>query len=1063
MHPYGQKGAWSGYGGQGGQGGGQQAYGQGGHGKGGYGGAGYGQGGGWGQPSYGAGAPGKGGYRPHGGRGAAAPPPPATRAQKSAGPPRREMDSLLEEMKARQRMQEQKKEMEKREQAQTTAEASGGSGGDFGSGGGFGSSAPAAGGGFGSYASDSGPPRRGGSGGAAVAVKPLFLGELASSTTEDTLCQLFTQYGTVVSVVIARDGQKMQGYVTLDTRENAQRAKEALADREVDGVPLSIEWASGPPPVAQLDADSKDGRHVVVEPPADEKRRRIIDRLAKYVAQEGQALEQIIMERETPEGNLGFLFNPGSKENVYYRWRAFAFAQGDNFKIWREETFRVFEGGAWWQPPPCEGPNSNKRNTNFSSAGPAIVRRPASVAAPKEGAAPARAAAPAPVAKGPRPGWTPEDEEEERLRLRLEERATQERQRRDRDKKGLAGGKRLTDQDWDVLERLLRTVSGARCTVLEAMAFCLDHSDMAIEITECITQALTILETDLTLKVSRLLVVSDVLHNTASSQKSAWAYRREFEKSLPDILEHFQIALSRAESRLQAEKAKEQVARILKVWEDWGLFAPSFIRGLEAALVVGVKRLRFLASRGDGSREPTWLQPKLTDWRKQHFSQLEKMCRTRGLRFSTAHLEAKQGVSLEDARKEWLLDRLVAYELHWHEKEQARLAASAGSLAGRRGSGEDLDGEAVECDIDGFPLDETELDGVRMSSNDWADILQMFEASTQSGSGKSLGGGATMVYSEGTQLQASLDGGAPACDEAVGEAAAPDGAAGTSASATAGDGEAPADPTKSEPVAAMGAGNAAEADLAPGSKMSLQDINLEVTELRASLVLQGLHQDAIEDICDEKRQRLMDERDGKLASPPRLASPGGDDDSDQQEKEEEQEPLPNKEVKAVSSKQAPKEPEKDREKEKKAKEDRAKEKDKAQKEPEKEKTTEKTPTNARNALFAPPEKDAKGKREKEKDKDKEKRKEKDKDEDKEKQKLREKARQILQEKERARSRSKDSKDEKVAAKDKRRGKAGDDRDRDRDKDRDRGKKERQKAREPSRSRSHEQRGKKSRR
>ncbi|CAK0789088.1 unnamed protein product, partial [Prorocentrum cordatum] len=262
-----------------------------------------------------------------------------------------------------------------------------------------------------------------------------------------------------------------------------------------------------------------------------------------------------------------------------------------------------------------------------------------------------------------------------------------------------------------VLIVVLPHMFGERCTVLEGMAFCLDHADMAVEIAECITQALTILETEMTLKMSRLLIVSDILHNTASSRPSAWAYRREFEKSLPDIMEHFNIAIARADSKLQAEKAKEQVMRILRVWEDWGLFAPSFIRGLEASVAVGVKRLRFLATRGDGSREPTWLLPKLTDWRKQHFSQLEKMCRTRGLRFSTSHVEASRELPLEDARREWLIDRLAAYELHWHEKEQARLAAGSGAGAGAarasaaagRGADE-LDGEAMECDIDGFPL-----------------------------------------------------------------------------------------------------------------------------------------------------------------------------------------------------------------------------------------------------------------------------------------------------------------------------------------------------------------------
>ena len=46
--------------------------------------------------------------------------------------------------------------------------------------------------------------------------------------------------------------------------------------------------------------------------------------------------------------------------------------------------------------------------------------------------------------------------------------------------------------------------------------------------------------------------------------------------------------------------------RLLRVWEDAGLFPPQYLRGLEASVVMGVRRLRLLASKGDASREPPW-------------------------------------------------------------------------------------------------------------------------------------------------------------------------------------------------------------------------------------------------------------------------------------------------------------------------------------------------------------------------------------------------------------------------------------------------------------------------
>merc|ERR1712187_96156 len=64
---------------------------------------------------------------------------------------------------------------------------------------------------------------------------------------------------------------------------------------------------------------------------------------------------------------------------------------------------------------------------------------------------------------------------------------------------------------------------------------------------------------------------------------------------------------------------------------------------------------------------PEGLPMKLAEWRSQHFSQLEKIAKTRGLNWQTSHLTQEHcggTKSLEDVKKDWLLDRLVTYELH---------------------------------------------------------------------------------------------------------------------------------------------------------------------------------------------------------------------------------------------------------------------------------------------------------------------------------------------------------------------------------------------------------------
>jgi len=752
----------------------------------------------------------------------------------------------------------------------------------------------------------------------------------------------------------------------------------------------------------------------------------------------------IIMEREPPDGNhemFSYLFHHDSPDNRYYRWRVFAFAQGDNFRAWRTQSFRLCDDGPWWRPPHCEvarDAQKNSRNTNFST-GPISGKLAAELgpnasesggASGKSGTGgaaevkdqsepdepPPAAGVPPPVVANLYEGMSPQEIIQEKERCRLEEKATQERQKRDRDKRGIAGGRRLSDDDWDRLERLLRNLEGSRASILEAMAFCLDKSDWSIEITECITESLTIVETDMAVKVARLQLVSDILHNTTSTKPSAWAYRREFEKSLPDILEHLYLSLMRVESKIDLIKFRNAVLRILHVWEDWGLFAPQYTRGLEAAVVVGVKNLRNLRSKGDASREPAWLELKLNEWRRQHFSQLEKMCRTRGLRSSTSHLEANHDMTLEEARRDWLVDRLVCYELHWHERE-------ANPRPVKKIKTENLDGEVIECDIDGFQLEESLLDGEYVDLSDLGVLMEYIDLVRMNDPVDNLGGcvledasaiGGGPSPSPEREFMAGL--GVPARPPAPspssgGEPTPP----GPNSSPSQDEEDQMAieklleDPSALEIPTKDSTPETLPVDADRGKKemdkATLRDIDLEVDELRASLEIQGLFRDAIKDICDEKRQRLIEEHTATLDSPMnakdgehpdkpsvQLRSEGSSSDSSderQKQKEQEQEQL--------KSRKATFEREKEREdKERERAERKEREKEKKEKAKEKDKEKDKEASSKKDKSKAPrkdadsdspqtrkrrsPSRDrARDKKEKDKDREKDKEKEKDKD------------------------------------------------------------------------------------
>merc|ERR1712176_1739355 len=70
------------------------------------------------------------------------------------------------------------------------------------------------------------------------------------------------------------------------------------------------------------------------------------------------------------------------------------------------------------------------------------------------------------------------------------------------------------DEDNSILfMMMLRQLTIQRFKIKEAMIFCLDHSDRAVEIGEILSEALTLSETTFNKKLGRLFLVSDVLCN----------------------------------------------------------------------------------------------------------------------------------------------------------------------------------------------------------------------------------------------------------------------------------------------------------------------------------------------------------------------------------------------------------------------------------------------------------------------------------------------------------------------------------------------------------------------
>jgi len=77
--------------------------------------------------------------------------------------------------------------------------------------------------------------------------KNLFVGSLAFSLTEETLGQLFSQYGKVQSVKIIKDKYTGQsrgfGFVEMTTENEAKKAKEKLDGYNLEGRNIVVKEA----------------------------------------------------------------------------------------------------------------------------------------------------------------------------------------------------------------------------------------------------------------------------------------------------------------------------------------------------------------------------------------------------------------------------------------------------------------------------------------------------------------------------------------------------------------------------------------------------------------------------------------------------------------------------------------------------------------------------------------------------------------------------------------------------------------------------------------------------
>ncbi|XP_044257591.1 U2 snRNP-associated SURP motif-containing protein isoform X2 [Tribolium madens] len=145
----------------------------------------------------------------------------------------------------------------------------------------------------------------------------------------------------------------------------------------------------------------------------------------------------------------------------------------------------------------------------------------------------------------------------------------------------------LSNTQRDRLEDLIRSLTPERSKIGEAMVFCIEHSDAAEEVVECITESLSNASTLITKKIARLYLVSDILHNCGVKVNNASYYRKAFESKLVDIMTEVKKSYDKLEGRLQAEGCKLRVLRILQALDD-SIYHKDYVNKLRT-IFLGIK------------------------------------------------------------------------------------------------------------------------------------------------------------------------------------------------------------------------------------------------------------------------------------------------------------------------------------------------------------------------------------------------------------------------------------------------------------------------------------------
>lgn len=388
----------------------------------------------------------------------------------------------------------------------------------------------------------------------------LFVGNIAPHVDESMLLHEFGRFGPIGSVKIMwpRDEEqrrrgKNTGFVAFMRREDAERAKDALDGITLHDLTLMVGWSKAVPlpavPVWPLPGNAEAGATVAAPAAPESTRQRMHDGPPPKEIVRGYGSDIVISipedarQRFVIDAMAYYVMRDGCEFEQVVMQRehenpefAFLFdVRSPEHTYYRWRVFSLANGDtlrSWRVDPFLMTEGSNRWTPPPMSA----------IAAAQKSAA-------------------------------------QGLDRRD--------DSTMPEKQREKLSNMLRGLTVERAAIRDAMAFALDHAESAADVSALLIDSLTSAQSPTPLKVARLFLLSDILHNTSASVRNASRFRALLQDALPDVFESLQEAYRHAGGRMAQEHLRKHVLKVLRVWRGWYIFSDDFLNGLQVTFLRG--------------------------------------------------------------------------------------------------------------------------------------------------------------------------------------------------------------------------------------------------------------------------------------------------------------------------------------------------------------------------------------------------------------------------------------------------------------------------------------------